>query len=62
MGQRPFLKFFSASSRSACERSPWIEVTGYPAYRYRYASRLSAPRFVSTKISVRDSAAAVGRG
>jgi len=44
-----------ACSRSICDRSPWILLTQYPSLDKKY-SRVSAPFFVSTNISVNDSA------
>uniref|UniRef100_A0A182VF21 Uncharacterized protein n=1 Tax=Anopheles merus TaxID=30066 RepID=A0A182VF21_ANOME len=53
IGQRPQRNRRSASSRSACVRSPWMLVTG-KLWLYRNSSSESAAFFVSTKISVRQ--------
>lgn len=42
MGVCPVRKRRSASSRSRCVRSPWIDVTGYPSLS-KYSSSWSAP-------------------
>lgn len=54
MGHFPDRNWLRASSRSRCERSPWMLVQAYPS-RYKKSSKASAPFLVSTNTRVSES-------